>query len=270
MPILNADDYIAATRERVQIIKTGIFTVAGANPSSSLDVGGKPGNGSLTIGNTTTGVVPTDATNGYPLISPFAVGAKGYLGGAAFKSSVPGGAVLYDRLWHAGSISATALATTNFSGHPAYSQRLPGGTDYDNLEILLEINTAFSATATTIAVGYTNQDGATGRSTGASSSLSGFISRRLIRLPLQAGDKAPQRIDSATVGGTVATAGTFNVILARRLDDFDVRLANAKDTHSWDMTNAPEVFDDMALWAVLEPDSTSSGVFSMNIDIWSK
>ena len=270
MAILTADDYIGAARERIQIIKTAAFTTVGANASSSWNIAGKPGAGSLNIGNTTTGLVPTDATLGCPVIAAFGEGAKGYLGGASFKSSVPGGAVAYDRLWHAGSFLATALGTTNLSGHPAYSQRLPGGNDYDNLEILLEINAAFSATATTIAVGYTNELGVTGRSTGATGSLSGLATRRVIRMPLQAGDKAPQRIDSVTVGGTVATAGSFNAVLARRLDDFDVRLANAKDTHTWEMTDAPEVFADMAAWAVLEPDSTSSGVFTMNLGIWNK
>lgn len=270
MAITNGDDYLAAARDRVQFIKTASFTTVAANPSSTFDIAGKPGAGSLTIGNTTTGLVPVDTTAGFPRVNDFGVGATGYLGAASFKSSIVGGALLYDRVWHAGSVLATSLATTTFSGHPAYTQRLPGGNDYDDLEILIEINTAFSATATTIAVGYTNQGGTTGRSTGATASLSGFATRRIIRMPLQAGDKAPQRIDSVTVGGTVATAGSFNVILARRLAEFDIRVANARDQQAWDQTNAPQVFADGALWLVVEPDSTASGVIQMAAHIWNK
>ena len=74
-----------------------------------------------------------------------------------------------------------------------------------------------SATATTVSVGYTNSAGTASRSTGATASLSGYITGRLIQMPLQAGDVGVQKIDSVTIGGTVATAGTVNVILARPL-----------------------------------------------------
>jgi hypothetical protein len=161
----------------------------------------------------------------------------------------------------------TSLATTTFSSQPSYTSRLPGGTDYTDLEILLEINTAVSATATTVSVAYTNESGTTGRSTGASSSLSGFATRRVVPMPLQSGDKGVQRIDSLTVGGTVATTGTVNVIVARRLGEFDVRVANGLDSQAWDLLGAPEVFADSAFWLVGMPDSTVSGVPTLGFTI---
>jgi hypothetical protein len=267
MPITTANDWFAAAKQAIQIRKTAVATTAGAQPVSTLDLAGTPGAGSLAIGNTTSGVVPTDATAGFPTINAFGGGAIGYLSAARFRNAVAGGCILYDRLWHAGSVSMTALATTTFAGQPSYTGRLPGGTDFGNLEIIIEINVAVSATATTIAVGYTNEAGTTGRSTGASVSLSGVGSRRCILMPLQAGDKGVQRIDSVTVGGVVATTGTFNVMVARRLAEFDIRVANGLDPQGWDLTGGPQLFADSALWPMLQPDSTSSGLYTLALDI---
>ncbi len=268
MTINTADAWFAAARDNSpKIIKNAAFTTVAAQPFSTWDVAGNPGAGSLTIGNTTTGIVPTDATAGAPNINAFGGAALGYLARAWYRSSVAGGATLYDRLWHAGSVVLTALATTSFASQPAITQRLPGTSDTTGLEILLEINVAVSATATTVRVNYTNQAGVTGRSTGASVSLSGLTNRRVVSMPLQAGDSGVQKIESVTVGGTVATAGSFNVILARRLDEFDIRIPNALDAHGWDVTAGPPMFTDQCLWQVVQADSTSSGTSTLGITI---
>lgn len=267
MAITTADGWFGAARRQSNIRKTASIATVAAQQFSLIDVAGNPGAGVLAVGNTTTGVVPTDATAGFPTIPDFGGGATGYLAQVMFRNSVAGGAVVYDRLWHAGSVSMTALATTNFASQPAITQRLVGGVVSPDMEIFIEINTAVSATATTIAVGYTNEAGTAGRTTGATATLSGFTNKRVIAMPLQAGDKSVQKIDSVTVGGTVATTGTFNVILARKLAEFDVRVANGLDAQSWDLLGAPIVFQDMALWPVVQPDSTASGLptFSMTI-----
>ena len=265
MPITNRDTFIGAGQRRARKRVFPAQTTGTATAFSALDMPGTPAAGSLTIGNTTTGLVPTDATAGYPDIRNFGAGTIGYLSYAAFNSTVAGTAILYDRIWHAGSVLATALATTTFAGQPSYASRLPGGTDYGDLEILLEINTAFSATATTVSVGYTNEAGVTGR-VAASGSLSSIGTRRVISMPLQAGDKAPQRIDSIIIGGVVATAGSVNVILARRLADFTVYQPNRADAKSWNELGQ-EVFADMALWGVIVPDGASSGLFGYDVTI---
>jgi hypothetical protein len=153
-----------------------------------------------------------------------------------------------------------ALATTSFSGQPSILGRLPDGVVTPDLEIFLEINAAVSASAVTIAVGYTNELGVAGRTTGASGSLSSFTTKRLVNMPLQAGDKSVQKIDSVTVGGVVATVGSFNVILARKLAEYDIRVANGLDAQSWDLLGAPIVFQDSALWPVMQADGSASGV----------
>lgn len=268
MAITTADGYFGAARQIFDIQKTASFTTISANPFSLWDVAGSPGAGSLTIGNTTTGLVPDDTTLGAPLITNFGSGNTGYLQQAEFASSVAGRAFIYDRLWHAGSVSMLSLATTTFASQPAITQRLPNaGADWGGLEILLEINAAVSATATTVAVTYTNEAGVTGRATGASASLSGFTNRRIVRMPLQAGDKGVRTIDSVIVGGVVATTGTFNVILARRLASFNTRIANASDIRGWDLLGGPILFQDSCLWGVVQPDSTAAGVLDFGLTI---
>lgn len=269
MAITTADGWFAAAKQRLSIIKN--FSANGLSATqlvSMFDIGGTPGAGSLTLGNITTGLVPVATDVGFPLITAFGGGATGYLASAQFRNSVACGAILYDRLWHAGSVSMLALATTSFSAQPSYTGRLPNaGADFGNLEILLEINAAVSATATTVSVNYTNEVGITGRTTGASSSLSGFLNRRVLSVPLQAGDKGVQKIESVTVGGVVATTGTFNVVVARRLADFDVRISNGLDSQGWDQVGGPVVFANSALWPVFQPDSTASGVPTLGLSI---
>ena len=263
MAIATADDWFAAAKQAISLQKQSFTTVANL-PFSTLDVTGTPGVGSLAVGNITTGLVPTDALAGCPVINAFGASAIGYLAKGRFRNSVSGGFDLYDRLWHAGSVLLTALATTAFAAQPSYLARIP---DYSNLEILLEINAAVSATATTVAVTYTNEAGVAGRTTGASISLSGLTSRRVVAMPLQAADKGVQKIESVVVGGVVASAGSFNVVVARRLASFDVRLPNGQDIQPWDAIGAPRIYTDSALWGVIQADSTASGNLSLGLDV---
>jgi hypothetical protein len=257
MAITTADGWFGAAKQKFQIAKTAAVTSIAATPYSLWGTAGNPGAGTMAVGNTTAGVLFTDATAGANLITNFA--GVGYLAAAQFRNSVTGGLQLYDRIWGAGAVSMTALATTTFTGNPVITGRLPGGNDYGDTEILIEFTTTVSATATTIAVGYTNEAGTTGRTTGASASTSGFVTPRILRMPLQAGDKGVQSINSVTVGGTVATAGAFNVLLVRRLAEFDVRVVNGLDSQGWDQLGAPIVFQDSCLFAVAQADSTSTG-----------
>lgn len=260
MAITTGDGYIAARKQLARICKTQTATTVAAQWHTLLDRAGIPGAGSLSVGNTANGLVPTQATAGFPAINTFGGGNTGYLTGLNFSNSVACRMHLYDRLFHVGSISLTTLATTTLTSQPSFSSRVPGGTDYTSTEIWLEISTAVSATATTVSVSYTNSDGTSGRSTGATASLSGFITGRLILMPLQAGDKGVQRIDAVTVGGTVASAGTVNVIVARPLvTSMRVPVAGAGDVLGLDRTGMVQVWQDSALWLIIAADSTSSG-----------
>lgn len=266
MAITTADGWFASGKQKILIYKPSITTVANV-PYSLFGAAGNPGAGTLAVGNTSSGVLFDDTYAGAPVVTAFSSGATGYLSAGRYKNSVLASAVLYDRLWGAGAVSLTSLATTNFTSQPSYTGRLPGGTDYSNLEILIELTTTVSATATTITVGYTNESGTGSRTTASSGSLSGFTTPRVVPLSLQAGDKGVQKVDSVTVGGTVASAGAFNVIVARRLATFDVRAANGMDIQGWDVIGGPQVWDTTCFWPTIISDGTASGIVYLDLDV---
>lgn len=183
---------------------------------------GTPAAGTLTIGNTTTGVIPTDATLGAPVINAFNASAQGALLTFDASSSSAGELSMYDRLFHVGSILVTSLATTTLSGQPALT-RVPGN-DYSQVEMWLEVNVAISATATTVTVSYQDGNNVTQTAT-LDTNISGLPTQRMMPFRL-ANSTGVQKINSITVGGTVGTAGSFNVVLQRNIQDHGVPAAN--------------------------------------------
>lgn len=265
MAITTLDGLIASAKQVIPWTKTTSVTTVAAQPSTYWDVAGNPGAGTITIGNTTTGVVPTDATGGFPAVNTFGGGAVGYLNSVGYTNSVLSRITLYDRIWHAGSFPATPTGTTNLTTTFAdYSGRLPGASAH-GVEAFLEINVVLAASAVTIQLGYTNSDGVAGRLSVATASLSGFATRRLVPIQLQAGDRGIQKIDSYIIGGTAAATGSINLVLARRLWTGRINVANGGGYDGPDVTGLPVVYDTTAFWPVVTADSTAGGLPDMTI-----
>lgn len=262
MAIASLDQLIAAASQRVTFCKTASRASLAAIPFSVFDQAGNPGAGTLAIGNTTAGVVPTDATEGYPTINAFAGGAIGYLAGVQFGSSVACRFTLFDCLFSAGAFAFNAAAS--LTGQPSYASRVLGGTDFTNTEIWLECVTAFTGNQS-VAITYTNQDGVTGRTTGTIATGVAPIVGRMLQLPLQAGDTGVQKIERVTA--TVASAGTFNVHVMRRLWSGRCRIANDGDAHDFTKTGMPQLFADSALRLVITADSTATGIPELQLEI---
>lgn len=126
MSILTLAQYHAARKQSVTLAKNGTPPSMGTAPwwmSTAICQGGDPAAMSAS-GNTTTGVVPTNATTGAPYIEPFS--GTGYITGVDFSADFACRVVLYDRLFHAGSF-ATSVGVTSLSTQPSYSSRVPGG-----------------------------------------------------------------------------------------------------------------------------------------------
>ena len=262
MTISTLDQYIAAASQRVGLIKTASRPSVAAIPFSVFDLAGNPGAGTLAGTSTTAGVVPTDATAGFPTINAFGGGATGYIGNVTFGNTVASRMRLFDLLWKGGAYAFNAAVT--LSAQPSYSGRVLGGTDFTNTEIWLECVTAFTGNLS-IAVTYTNQDGVTGRTTGTIATGVAPTVGRMLQLPLQAGDTGVQKIESVT--STVATVGTFNVLVMRRLWEGRCRLANDGDTHDFLKTGMPQIFADSALFLQVIADSTSTGIPEVQLEI---
>ena len=262
MAITTLDQYIAAASQRVQILKTGSVTAVALMNTQVLQAAGNPGAGTLAGANTANGLVPTDADAGFPVINAFGGGATGYIGNITFGSTVASRITLFDCLFKAGAYAFNA--NTTLASQPSYSGRVIGGTDFTNTEIWIEAVTAFTGNQS-IAVTYTNESGTAARTTGTIATGVAPIVGRMLQLPLQAGDTGVQKIES--VVSTVSTAGTFNVLVLRRLWSGRVPVANAGDTHDFLKTGMPQIFDNSALMAIVQPDSTATGIFELVAEV---
>lgn len=259
MAIASLNDYIASAKQRVQWVKTTTRTTIAAAWFSLFDIAGAPGAGTLAGSSTAAGVVPTDATAGCPAIT-FSTGT-GYLSKVEYGSSVAGRLAVFDMLFKAGAYAFNAA--TSLASQPSYSSRIPGA-DYSGLEIWIECVTAFTGNPS-IAVTYTNQAGVAGRTTGTIATGIAPTLGRMLQLPLQAGDTGVQKIESVTA--TVATVGTFNVLVMRPLWSGRVKIANDGDVHDMLRTGMPQVYTDSAIVVLICADSTSSGVPELSMEI---
>lgn len=260
MAIATLDQYIAAAKQRVAWDKTAARTTVATGWFSMFDVAGNPGAGTLAGTSAAAGVVPTDATAGYPIINAFG-GADGYLSKFEYSSTVACRIAVFDRLWVGGAYAFNANQA--LASQPSYAGRLPG-TDYGLTELWVEQVTAATGNQA-VTVTYTNQ-GATGsRSTGAVGIGAAPTVGRCWQLPLQAGDTGLQKVDN--VLGTVASAGTFNVMVLRPLVTARVKMANDGDVFDLLRTGLPKVFADSALYVMVAADSTSSGIPDTVIEI---
>lgn len=255
MAITTLDGYIAAARQKVAWSKTTTRTTVANGWFSLFDIAGQPGAGTLAGSSTTAGVVPTDATAGYPLLNAFGGSNKGYLGRVEFASTVACRIALFDRLFLAGAYAFNA--NTALSAQPSYSSRIPGGTDYTGLEIWCEQVTAATGNQA-VNVTYTDESGNAGATTGATGIGAAPTVGRCWQLPLAAGDSGVRKIEN--VAGSVATVGTFNVMVLRPLWSSRVVVANWADVHEMLRTGLNEVWADSALYAMVCADSTSSGL----------
>lgn len=261
MAITSLDGYISAARQRVPLFKTATRTTVAVAWFSLFDLAGDPGAGTLAGSSTTAGVVPTDATAGCPLINAFGGGATGYLGAVEYTGSVACRIALFDLLFKAGAYAFNANQA--LSSQPSYSGRLPG-TDYKGLEIWVETVTAATGNLA-VNVTYTDESGNTGATTGAVGIGAAPTVGRCWQLPFASGDSGVQAITN--VAGTVASAGTFNVLVLRRLWTGRVPVASGGDVHDMLRIGLPQLYADSALFMLISPDSTSSGVPDLAVTI---
>lgn len=262
MAITNLDGYIAAAKQNIQIAKTASVTAVALMNTQVLQAAGSPGGGVLAGASTAAGIVPTDATPGFPLVNAFGVGAEGYLSKVEFGASVPCRLSLYDCLFKAGAFAFNANVT--LAAQPSFSSRVLGGTDFNNTEIWIEAVTAFTGSQS-IVVTYTNQAGVTAKTTGVVATGVAPIVGRMLQLPFAAGDTGVQKIESVT--SSVSTAGTFNVLVLRRLWGGYVPIANGGDVHDFLKTGLIKIFGNSAFMLISRPTSTATGIINVAFQV---
>lgn len=254
MALTTLDQLVAAMPgQALPFTKASVTSVAGAY-ISLWAAAGLPGAGSLSVGNTTTGVIPDVNTNGsFTFVNPSG-GNLSYLAKCVATSSSVGTITIYDRVWHGGSYTsvngAISANTTTAVTRPSSGVAL---------ELWAEIATALSATATTITATYVNQAGTGSRSATVTLPASAIASR-MFPFALQAGDTGIRQITN--LAGSAAPTGTFNVVILRRLIDIPIAIAGVSQVLDFGQLGLPQVLDSSCLAMMMTTNTTSSGTLS--------
>jgi len=257
MAITTLDGIIGSVKRRVVYQKTASRTAVANIPFSVFDQAGNPGAGTLAVGNTANGVVPTDATNGYPVLATPA--GSLYLNRIQARSSVACWLDLYDTVFSAGAYVFNADVT--LASQPSYAARLPS-TDYNSLELWIEAVTAFTGNQT-VQINYLDQGGNAGDTGAIATALAPIIGRMLF-IPLAAGDSGLQGL--VRVRSSVSTVGTFNVHILRWLWGCRINAANQGIVDNLLRTGLNQIYGDSALRLIVTPDSTATGLPSVRME----
>lgn len=243
-----------AVRQRLSWVKTGTRTTTTLAWSSMFDLAGNPAAGTLAAGSTAAGQVPDDSGTlaGFlPMVNTFGAGT-GYLARVECYANVACRLLLYDRLYQAGAYSFNS--NVSLSAQPSFTARIPGGTDYTNVELWIETVTNFTGNMT-VAIGYNNQASSPATAPSFAPGIAP-VAGRMFQIPLAAGDTGASLLTS--VVSTVATVGTFNVLLLRPLLMVRMPYASAQSFFGPDQTGLIQIFQHSAFQVMCTTDATTS------------
>lgn len=185
-----------------------------------------------------------------------------------------GSALIKAYLCRVGGVSAssggpTTTASSITDGTCTW-QYVGNGLSYDALEIFVEQVTAATGNqAVNVTYSTMGADGTTltgSRTTGAVGVGAAPIIGRMWRLPLQAGDKNVALLTN--VAGSVATAGTFNVHIARKIPGrFTAFVSPFADQFGYDRTRLPYIPNNAALREVqtLAGTTSATGILTLTL-----
>lgn len=165
------------------------------------------------------------------------------------------GMLLYDRLVHTsglvGNINTPQVINTVAVTRPDASG--------EGVLLVLECYTSLGATASTVTVSYTNQDGTAGR-TSEAVAINGLQTNDMLLIPLQSGDTGVRSVESVTLSASTGTAGNFGVTLMYPITWGQERGlgGTTRVEHDWLDLGLPEIADDACLaFAITDSGSTS-------------
>jgi hypothetical protein len=256
MPLTTINQLTQAMKngQHLQIMKSTATTTVAGTVITLWDQAGTPTAGSLAVGDTTSGLIPSSATTGAMPFVNAGSGKKLYMAQFSGINSSVANWIYYDRLWHAGSFSAAATTTFTLSSQPALTRPDANGV---GAEIWLETSTTFTGSATVVTVTYTDQSGNTGHTS--DSATFSTTARRMWMLPLAAGDTGVRKIESVVVSGSGDATGAFNVIILRRLCELELsRFAKLTPFDAFAL-GLPRVYNDACITSMCHAQTTSSG-----------
>ena len=247
MAITTFDQYLAAPKQQISLMRTQNPSLTAHNFFTMLSLTGATNETLLpTVGSGTSPTVLVNHTDvGFPYI--YNSGNTMYLNKASYTGSTTTAVWLQDCLVRAGTFPVGTTACTT----PSISSRtvLPSGHQLET-QLWLECAVAYD-TAPSIQITYTSPAGAS-RTTG-TIALGATILRRLVRIPLQAGDSSVLSIQSVTITG--ASVGSCNILITRPLWYGRVNVADESMSSGPIDTGMPVIFPGTALFPMIYVDS---------------
>jgi hypothetical protein len=200
------------------------------------------------------GAIPTDATTG---AIPFTNATFNYLLRLAASGTVAGTLIIYDRLWHNSTMSGTVTTDTTLGATPDLTRPDALGA---NTELWGEIYSAIGASAATLNVKYTDQDGNTGQNATYAHPANAESVGQMFPLVLAAGDTGVRKATSYNWSVTTGTAGDFGLTILRRIAEIQLSPANAANLADWAALGLPQIYDDACLAMMVQCTATTTGL----------
>ena len=175
---------------------------------------------------------------------------------------------IHDRLMHMGGLNGTLAtaqaASVDLSANLANSNLAAriGDPNYSDVQWWLEWYTDTGATATTVTVNVTYNDGTTGNLTAASLAASrraSFLLPLNGLIPAAASGKYIRAVNTVQLAATTATAGNFGVTATRPRGSLGCPVANIKWSADWASLPVSETPNDSCLFVIQIAGTTSTG-----------
>jgi hypothetical protein len=175
---------------------------------------------------------------------------------------------VHDRLAHMGGLNGTlttaqtvSLDLSTLGATNNISNRI-GDTNYSDVQWWLEWYTATGATAVTVTVNVTYNDGTTGALASASLAATrpaSFMLSLNALIPAAASGKYIRAVNTVTLSATTGTAGSFGVTATRPRMTLAAPIANMKFVADWAQLGFPEIFNESCLFPIVLTSTTSTG-----------
>jgi hypothetical protein len=270
MPI-TLDKILGAYKQTIPMVKTTSITAVAGIPFTTIDRPGFPVAGALNPGDVASGIVPTDATTGFPNVEDPTGSNKLYLSRVSIASSVACSVELFDCLFIAGqtTIPTSGTTTVSLTSRPSFATRVPYMLDgvtrcWCNVQLWRYMSVAGSNHAHNTNITYLDQDGNAGTTPNESSQQ--IIVNRMTRFALAAGDTGVQEITGYNVNGVANASGAVSVMALRTLGKYRTQ-GGLSSIYGPDYTGLPQLFGDSALLMVVYADSTAMGLPSVDLEI---
>ncbi len=256
---------LANNSSRVVLDKASIANAAAGQFHSLWRATGQPGQGAIP----TTAAVCQDQLIGCMNFAQQVDPSTSYLG--YFEAVCSNSAVtleIHDRLMHLGGLNGTLAtaqaASVDLSANLANSNLAAriGDPNYSDVQWWLEWYTDTGATATTVTVNVTYNDGTTGNLTAASLTATrraSFLLPLNGLIPAAASGKYIRAVNTVQLTATTGTAGNLGVTATRPRASLGCPVANIKWSADWASLPVSETPNDSCLFVIQIAGATSTG-----------